>query len=257
LLPLPALPAVGNLDLPVIPSSDALLDTEPPADEEFVTWEPLRSWEGSIELGLNGTEGNSEAFNLRFGGKLKRHTPVSEQTYEFNYVDQSSNGVKSARNGLFDGRIKWPFNDSPWSWFFHTGLEYDEFKPFDLRLSFDTGLGYDFIRNDVTTLTGRVGGGASKEINGISDDWVPEMLWALDLERKLSERQKMSASVEYLPDVTDFEEYRLNAKASWEVVIDPDWGLSLKLSAINRYDSTPDGAKPNDIDYAALFLWSF
>jgi len=33
--------------------------------------------------------------------------------------------------------------------------------------------------------------------------------------------------------------------------------LSLKLSVLDRYDSTPHEAKPNDMDYAATLLWSF
>jgi hypothetical protein len=35
------------------------------------------------------------------------------------------------------------------------------------------------------------------------------------------------------------------------------WGLSLKLSVIDRYDSTPQGARPNDLDYSTLLIWVF
>jgi hypothetical protein len=31
----------------------------------------------------------------------------------------------------------------------------------------------------------------------------------------------------------------------------------LKLSVIDRYDSTPQGARPNDLDYSTLLLWTF
>ena len=31
--------------------------------------------------------------------------------------------------------------------------------------------------------------------------------------------------------------------------------LSLKVSAFDRYDSTPQGRRPNDLDYALLLLW--
>ena len=120
-----------------------------------------------------------------------------------------------------------------------------------------TGLGYDFIRNDVTTLTGRFGAGVSHEYDGPEDEWTPELIYGLEWERKISDRQKLNASVEYFPNLEHFRDCRINSKASWEVVIDPEWGLSLKLSAIDRYDSTPHGAKHNDIDYAALLLWSF
>jgi hypothetical protein len=31
--------------------------------------------------------------------------------------------------------------------------------------------------------------------------------------------------------------------------------MSLKLSVIDRHDSTPDGAEPNNLDYAVLLIW--
>ncbi len=33
--------------------------------------------------------------------------------------------------------------------------------------------------------------------------------------------------------------------------------LSMKLSVLDRYDSTPDGAEANDLDYSAVLLWSY
>jgi hypothetical protein len=40
-------------------------------------------------------------------------------------------------------------------------------------------------------------------------------------------------------------------------VVNPAWGLSAKLSIVDRYDSTPQSRKPNDLNYAALMMWSF
>ena len=40
-------------------------------------------------------------------------------------------------------------------------------------------------------------------------------------------------------------------------VLDEANNLSLKLGVIDRYDSTPSGAKYNDIDYSLLLLWAF
>ena len=59
------------------------------------------------------------------------------------------------------------------------------------------------------------------------------------------------------PDVTDFLDYRLKSKASWEVLLDEETNLSLKVSLLDRYDSTPNGKKANDLDYTLTLLWSF
>jgi hypothetical protein len=41
----------------------------------------------------------------------------------------------------------------------------------------------------------------------------------------------------------------------WQIALDKPKNVSLKLSLIDRYDSTPDGAQPNSFDYAVLFVW--
>jgi putative salt-induced outer membrane protein YdiY len=229
-----------------------------PAEETYsIWWEPWRKWEGSFELGLNGTQGNSETFNIQFGAKLKRETDFSTSTFEANYVDQSSNGLNTAKNVIAEGRVEFPFGESPWSFFVHVFGEYDEFKAFDYRLTGDAGLAYALIDTDPTTLKVRAGGGASKEFGGVDDDVKPEVIFGGEWGHKFSDRQKMSLSADYYPNVEDFGDARINTRASWEVVVAPKWGLSLKLSAINRYDSTPGaGTRHNDLNYAFLVLWS-
>ena len=50
-------------------------------------------------------------------------------------------------------------------------------------------------------------------------------------------------------------DYRVISEFSWEVLLDEATNLSFKASVIDRYDSTPNNAKANDIDYAFLVLW--
>jgi hypothetical protein len=44
------------------------------------------------------------------------------------------------------------------------------------------------------------------------------------------------------------------ADMGWEVVLVQPSNLSLKLSATDRFDSTPNGAEPNLVNYSALLL---
>ena len=44
---------------------------------------------------------------------------------------------------------------------------------------------------------------------------------------------------------------------AWEILLNDSENLSLKLAATDRYDSTPQGAKPNDIYYSLLLLVKF
>jgi putative salt-induced outer membrane protein YdiY len=230
----------------------------PPAKEVAGEPEPpVKLWEGSFELGLDGTEGNSQTFNLRFGFDAKRTTPDNKLTLDLDYRKSTTESDETAHRALLDWRFERFFHESPWTCFVHGTVDYDEFKAFDVRVTVDLGLGYHLIRTESTSLVARVGGGVSHEIGSSDEDYVPEAVFGLDFERQLNKRQKLTFSAEHTPDVTDFGDFRLTARAGWEALIDREMNLSLKLSVLDRYDSTPDGAKENDLDYAAVLLWKF
>lgn len=165
--------------------------------------------------------------------------------------------VETANKAFLDSRFEQLFQQSRWTWFVHNVEDYDEFKAYDLRVSLDTGLGYQFIKDDIASLIGRLGGGTTWEIGGPDDRFIPEAVFGLEGEYKISKRQDLCASVEYRPDVTDFLDYRLNTKVAWEVLLDEEKHLSMKVSILDRYDSYADGRKPNDLDYTLTLLWSF
>jgi len=218
---------------------------------------PPKIWSGAFELGLDGAEGNTETFNFRLGVRGKRETPANVLTLDLTYGKNSADGEETANKALFDVRDEWLFGESPWTLYAHGAAEYDEFKAFDVRLSADAGVGYRFLKTDATCLTGRFGPGVSQEIGGPDDSLVPEAVFGLEGEHLLSARQKLFAATNYLPAIDDFGDYRLNGKAGWELLVDPVWNLSLQLAVNDRYDSTPHGARHNDLDYSLLFLWAW
>lgn len=251
--------------------SDAILPSEPaaaaaPAEEVIVIppeawefwapgyWDP---WDGSVELGLSGTEGNTQTFNVRAGLKARHKTEFLVRTLEITSIQKSAAGITTANTALVDGRMELPMPKSRWNYYIHGLAEYDQFKAFDYRVSADTGVGYEFIQTERTTLLGRAGLSASQEIGGPDDDVKPEIAFGGEFKHKLSDTHAISGKVDYFPNVTDFSDFRLNSQAGWEMALSKVWGLSLKLSVIDRYDSTPQGAKPNDLDYSTLLIWVF
>jgi putative salt-induced outer membrane protein YdiY len=218
---------------------------------------PPKVWEGSVELGLNGAEGNSQTFNLRGGAKLKRKTEANVFANELDYRKDSADSVDTANKAFLDSRWEHLFGQSPWTWFAHLTFDYDEFQAWDTRLAGDMGLGYRLLKRDATQLTARLGGGASRECGGPDDETKPEGVFGLEFEQKLHSRHKITASAEYRPDVTDFADYRLVSKAGWEILLDEALHLSMKLGVADRYDSTPEGRKPNDLDYSLVLMFNF
>jgi putative salt-induced outer membrane protein YdiY len=230
-----------------------------PLDPGWQVWSPTfwDPWEGNVELGLSGTDGNSETFNVRFGLNAKHKTDRLVQTLQVTSIQKSADGITTANTALIDGRLEWPLLAERWTYFVHGLWEYDEFKAFQYRVSGDTGLGYQMIKSEPTNLLLRSGISASHEVGGPEDEVTPELLFGGEYKHKFNPTHSISAKVDYYPNVTDFGDFRLNSQAAWEIALSQAWGLSLKLSVIDRYDSTPQGAKPNDLDYSTLLLWTF
>jgi putative salt-induced outer membrane protein YdiY len=213
-------------------------------------------WSGSFELGMNGSSGNSVTNNLRTGFELTRKTSLNEMGIDLDYAQASVNKIQSQNFAKLDLDYDRLFREgSPWSMFTKTQLLYDEFRKFDLRLVMNGGIGYKWIDTDSTMFKTRFGAGASREFGGPRDEWTPEAVFGMDLKRQLTKRQKLAATFDYYPAWTDFTDYRMVSDMSWEMLLDEANNLSLKLSVLDTYDSTPDGAKANDINYGLLLLW--
>ncbi len=213
-------------------------------------------WDGSIELGLSGSEGNTNTNSLRAGFELTRETSRTQWTMDLVYAKNKANDVETRHNALLNSNWDYKLANPCWTAYSKLGLEYDEFRAFDLRLSLNGGLGYYFITTPITKFRGRFGAGASREIDSADDDWKPEADLGADFEHKISDRQSFEFTTDYYPTWEAFSDYRLVTDASWKLVLDAAHNLSLKMSVIDRYDSTSDGAKHNDVDYAILLLWS-
>ena len=147
------------------------------------------------------------------------------------------------------------FKDSPWTLFFIHQTLYDEFQAFDVRLSFNGGLGYEFDCSEAIDLIGRFGAGTSREFGGPDNEWAPEALFGLEYAHQITKMQRLAAKVDYYPQWDDFTMYRVVADVGWEIDLDQPKNLSLKFSVIDRYDSTPNGVQPNEVNYSALLIW--
>ena len=222
-------------------------------------------WDSSFELGVNGSSGNSDSFNLTTGFDFKRSSELTETKVAFKYINNQSDRVRVAHNARlsldwekkFGDRNAGRFEPSRWSWFVKNNYFYDEFRPFDLRVAINSGWGYRFLEDDIQMFKSRVGAGASREFGGLDDQWIPEALFGLDYRRKISRRQKLEATLDYFPSWENFADYRVVTDVSWEFLLDEETNLSLKLNLNDQYDSTPDGARANDIFYSLLLLWKF
>jgi hypothetical protein len=224
-----------------------------------ISWFLPRYWDNTLEIGLNSSRGNADAFSFRTGLELARNTPLTTWGVDITYAKNESGGLELQHNALAYSNwdLKLP-GWKRWSVYWKSGLEYDEFKNFDVRYNTNGGLGFLLspVDDDENKLRGRFGSGTSREFGGDDIQWHPEAAFGIDLTRRLTPRQKVSAVVDYFPTWTRFADYRIVSDIGWEIEMDQTDNLSLKINMIDRYDSTPNGARPNDVDYSVLVIWT-
>lgn len=237
--------------------AEAVLASEGIGAEAYTpSW--LEGWEGSVLAAVNGSDGNTEQLSFRIGANAVRKTERMETTAAAVYQYGSSDGAVNENRFEASLRNDWLLKDSRWRYFAQGKYEYDEFQDWDHRLSAFVGVGYEFIDNEKTTLVGRAGIGGSYEIGGMDEEFKPEGLLGLDFTHKLTATQKLTASTEFYPDLSDMGEFRMINKAGWEMLVDPETNMFLRLGAEHRHDSDPgSGFKNNDLDYYLALGWNF
>ncbi len=218
-------------------------------------WFGPAPWDVGFELGLNGSEGVNEALSLRSGGHIRRKTKNWKVDSSLVYNKNSANNVETQNNALLDLRLDRFLKDSPWSLFFLHQTLYDEFQAYDLRVSANAGLGYECSCYEAIETILRFGAGTSREFGGPDNDWAPEALMGLEYTHQLTKMQRLAAKLDYYPQWDDFTQYRAVADVGWEIDLDRPKNLSLKFSIVDRYDSTPNGVQPNELNYSALLIW--
>jgi putative salt-induced outer membrane protein YdiY len=216
-------------------------------------------WTNTAALGLNGSEGNTENLNIRAALKGERKLELIATAYELTYTRASESSDVTQNRFEARGRNDWLFKENPrWRYFVTASYEYDDFQDWQHRVSVGNGLGYAFIQDDKTLLLGRAGVGAFLEIGGDDNRIHPEGILGVDLEHKITDKQKITATAEYLPDLLDFGPYRARAAVAYEVLLDEASNMSLKLGAEDRYDSSPgEGKHRSDFTYFAMLAWTF
>jgi putative salt-induced outer membrane protein YdiY len=218
-------------------------------------WFGPAPWDTGIELGVNGSSGNEDSFSLRAGGYIKRESRFSKLDLTTDYNRTSKDGSPLQNNAQLDVRNDWLLDeDSPWTLFATTNAFYDQFQAYDVQLSADTGVGYRFVHQPRMELIGRVGGGVSREFGGPDSRTVPESLFGIEYSHKFATTQKFYSKIDYFPEWDEVGEFRLVGDVGWEVELVQPSNLSLKISVTDRYDSTPNGADPQLLNYAVLML---
>jgi putative salt-induced outer membrane protein YdiY len=218
-------------------------------------WLGPEPWDSGVELGVNGSSGTSDSFSVRTGAYIKRESRFSKLDFDTNYNFTRGDGKTSQNNAKVDITNDWLLDDkSPWTLFAKSNLFYDEFATFNLQTNLNMGVGYRWVHSPTLDLMTRVGAGAEREFGGDENAWKPESLLGLEYSQRVTKTQKFYGKLEYFPQWEQVDEFRALADVGWEIALIQPSNLSLKLSASDRYDSSPDGVSPHLVNYSVVLL---
>ncbi|MEQ8317404.1 MAG: DUF481 domain-containing protein [Phycisphaerales bacterium] len=222
-------------------------------------------WTRSVEVGLNGSSGNSDSFDLRAIFETERETDELRTLFRGRYLYGEDDGRASENEARARGENDWKYPGERYFTFVFGVYEYDQFEDWDTRLQLFGGLGYDFLKErallgggqDRASLTGRVGGGVTREFGGSDDTWVPEGLIGLDFVWEINERNTFAAGTEVFPALDDFGEVRAVSFASYDVLLAEEADVRLRIGVEHEFDSNSGDAKENDVNYFLTILATF
>ena len=261
----PAELPVGELPAPTTPEPTPSADTAGVvagvvADQTSPWYSPVlwlgpAPWDSGIELGINGSSGTSDSLSIRTGAYIKRESRFSKLDFSSDYNLTMNGGKSTQDNAQLDVTQDWLIDESsPWTLFAATDVFFDKFAAYDLQTNMNLGVGYRFVHTPELELMARLGGGALREFGGPENEWKPESLLGFEYSQKVTQTQKFYGKLDYYPEWDQVGEYRLVADTGWEIELVQPSNLSLKISATDRYDSTPDGVNPHLVNYSVLLL---
>jgi len=219
----------------------------------------LAGWKKQIQLGFNGSSGNSENQDLLTGIRGNYADETKRWQFDSGYFRSTSDGDET-KNQAFAALLRdFLFTGTKYFAFASTRYDYDQFQDWDHRLNLAGGLGYSFIDRDKFDLRGRAGFGTTKTFGSPGDDkWVPEAVIGLETEWLPAERQKVTAYTTFYPSLSDGGEFRSLTGVDWSLLISDGLGLSLNLGLQNDYESdVPAGIENNDFLYRVALLYDF
>jgi hypothetical protein len=199
-----------------------------------------RKWSFLAGVDVNGESGTQHQMGTAFNFRATLKGPVDDLQFYTAYNRQVSNDVKSADQ--FKAGVDYAdnFSDAT-SWYVRDEAGYDRV----MQITFDdvaaAGFGYDFIKTDSETLTGRIGlsyrdyqyrpTSGTPALNAIGGDLEVEY-------KKKFGKAELSDHLTFLPDFQASSNYIITHDFHFTIPITASlWKLAVGVT--NDYDSKP------------------
>jgi len=215
----------------------------------------LAGWTRSASLGFSGSSGVTQENNVNASLELKNKTEHHRDEFVARYFFADAN--KENTNNEFEARHThdFLFPGSKWFAFLSGNYKYDEFQAWDHRVIGAGGVGYDFLRDDTYTLSGRLGPGFTVTRGGGDDREDFNGVAALQGTWALYEGVDWSAEAGYFPVLNDMPDFRALGRTELKLAVGVIEGLSVKAGYSYEYDSQNE--ESNDRKYYGALVYDF
>jgi putative salt-induced outer membrane protein YdiY len=210
--------------------------------------------EGGLETTVAGgvtlTDGNSETL-LANGSVVSEGEDPGLGSIRFgvegNYGENTVDGEKSTttENVTAFGNAKKTLSEMTFA-YLDARVLHDDIASIKYRATIGPGLGLYLLKDDAASLSVEAGPSyVWEEVDGVTDNYLALRVGER-YERALSETSKVWQSLEYLPEVSDFNNYQINAELGMEAALNAT--LNLRLVLQDRYEGQPaEGNDSNDL----------
>ena len=212
-------------------------------------------WVSQAAAGISIARGNSdlELFNVKIGTEKK--TPVNEYILGADGSYGKSDGVENA--DLIHGNAQYNrnFNDNFYGLAIVDAL-HDGIQDIKYRVSFNPGVGYNFIKNKTTTLNGELGPGVVTQKLGNDQTTYADVRVAERLDQVLTPAAKMWEKAELIAQASKPDNYYVNAEIGVDTAMSKTMSLQLTLS--DSFVNQPAaGREKNDVRLIGGIAYKF
>jgi len=196
-------------------------------------------WAATLEAGIVFREGNTDTFDARGRGEVRRQSAKDLLKFYISGEYQEDNDERTTHEIKGGAYYEYLFTDR-WFAYGRSDLEYDEFENIDLRFSTSLGVGYYWLKKPEHELKTRGGVGYLHETysDGITRDAAQAEL-GLDYRLDVTPWMQFVHGTTYYPTFESLRDYRLVSDSALVFPLSDDGMWKFKLGAQYEYKSLP------------------
>jgi putative salt-induced outer membrane protein YdiY len=218
-------------------------------------------WESVVALGFTLTRGNSETLlaTLTAGTRKKWDRDEIAMGGDGTYGESTVNDVNTVNANSAHGFVQYNhlFTERFYGYGRTDGM-FDEVADINYRVALSAGAGYYFLKKKTDDLCLELGPGYIFEKVAYSVNDYATLRVGEKFHYALSDRARFVQTMEWIPQLDDFNNYIINFVAGLEADITPDKKFTLGTFFYDNYDNIPaPGRKCNDIKLVAAVGYKF